>query len=232
MSRAAPELHIPVSYRLAWQDGFGARGWKLDCSIGDPAVIAATAETGARIPTSVFVHDILDHHLCGLAMSGHRNEAIALMQLASRTGADPRPDFTQMVDEDLMAGQVNGESLHRFLPADLLARLPAGIGEGRPVSASLVEQLGREPLRQRLIDHFFTLGRQGTARARQAYRASGLDDARRGKLGMALQQLLQEMDALALQESWPAAQGEIALTNEACAFLLRSPARHELRLRY
>ena len=174
MSRAAPELRIPVSYRLAWQDGFGARGWKLDCSIDDPAVIAATAETGARIPTSVFVHDLLDHHLCGLAMSGHRNEAIALVQLASRTGADPRPDFTQMVDEDLMAGRVNGEPLHRFLPPDLLALLPAGIGEGRPVIAPLVEKLGHEPLRQRLIDHFFTLGRDGAARARQAYRASVL----------------------------------------------------------
>jgi hypothetical protein len=53
----------------------------------------------------VFIHDILDHALCGLPSSGRRAEAIALLQLAARTGADPRPDFAQMVDEDLLQGR-------------------------------------------------------------------------------------------------------------------------------
>lgn len=67
-------IRIPVTYRHEWHDGFGARGWKLDYSLDDPYIIAATAETGNRIPTSVLVHDILDHYLCGLPLSGQRNE--------------------------------------------------------------------------------------------------------------------------------------------------------------
>lgn len=64
---------VPVTYAREWLDGFGARGWKLDVSMSDPSVTAATAETGNRIPTSVLVHDILDHHFSGLAVGGHRN---------------------------------------------------------------------------------------------------------------------------------------------------------------
>ncbi len=107
-------IQIPVTWRLEWDDGFGARGWKLDDSLNDPYVIAATADTGSRIATSVPVHDILDHYLCGLPLSGHRNEAIALVQLGLRTGSSPAPDFAAMVDEDLLQGRVNGESMRSF----------------------------------------------------------------------------------------------------------------------
>lgn len=106
-----PTIQVPVTYRREWQDGFGARGWKLDVSIGEPSVIAATAEHGTRIPTSVLMHDILDHHPCGFGIGGHRNETMEPMQLASRTGADPCVDFRQIVDEDLMHGHCNGEPL-------------------------------------------------------------------------------------------------------------------------
>ena len=86
MSQYASEVRVSCLYRRTWQDGFGARGWKLAGTANDPEVIASTAATGERIPTSVFVHDILDHFLCGLGPSGHRNEAVALLQLAARTG--------------------------------------------------------------------------------------------------------------------------------------------------
>ncbi len=46
-------VHIPVTYQKTWDDGFGARGWKIDVSIGDPTIIASTRETGTKIPTSV-----------------------------------------------------------------------------------------------------------------------------------------------------------------------------------
>ena len=96
MSRHATEVRVPCLYRRTWQDGFGARGWKLAGTANDPEVIASTAATGERIPTSVFVHDILDHFLCGLGPSGHRNEAVALLAAggAHRRGSDAglRPD--------------------------------------------------------------------------------------------------------------------------------------------
>ncbi|WP_410352766.1 hypothetical protein [Thiohalophilus sp.] len=107
---------VRVTYKKEWDDGFGARGWKLNATIGDPVIIASTRETGQRIPTSVFVHDILDHFLSGFGVSGHRSEAMALRQLYRRTGSDPRPDYRQLVKEDLFYGMVNGEKLKTFLP--------------------------------------------------------------------------------------------------------------------
>jgi len=89
-------VQVPVTYKKVWDDGFGARGWKVNATIGDPEIIASTRETGQRINTSVFIHDILDHFLSGFGVSGHRSEAMALIQLSKRTGSDPRPDYEQL----------------------------------------------------------------------------------------------------------------------------------------
>ena len=62
-------VDVAVTYKRQWDDGYGARGWKLDATIGDPAIIASTRETGEKIKTSVFVHDILDHLLSGFGIS-------------------------------------------------------------------------------------------------------------------------------------------------------------------
>jgi len=61
----------------------------VNATIGDPEIIASTRETGQRINTSAFVHDILDHFLSGFGVSGHRSEAMTLIQLSKRTGSDP-----------------------------------------------------------------------------------------------------------------------------------------------
>jgi hypothetical protein len=100
-------VQVPVTYKKVWDDGFGARGWKVNATIGDPEIIASTRETGQRINTSVFIHDILDHFLSGFGVSGHRSEAMALIQLSRRTGSDPRPDYEQLVREDILNGRVN-----------------------------------------------------------------------------------------------------------------------------
>ena len=101
-------VQVPVTYKKVWDDGFGARGWKVDATIGDPAIIASTRETGLRINTSVFIHDILDHFLSGFGVSGHRSEAMALIQLSKRTGSDPGSDYEQLGREDILNGIVNG----------------------------------------------------------------------------------------------------------------------------
>lgn len=236
-----PDLHIPnvqmdvrmaipmdvqlrVCYRQEWQDGFGARGWKLANALHDPEIIASTPATGERIPTSVLVHDMLDHALCGLPPSGHRAEAVALMQLAARTGADPRPDFAQMVDEDLLQGRVNGESARSFLPDDLLDALPdaAGVADER-LLATLVRTLDRSTLRTRLIAHFFTLGQAGAARAMAHYRAQGLDTERRGALGLALQQVFGQADRWVVEQHLDMAEGSVGFTADQLCFKLEQP---------
>jgi hypothetical protein len=211
---------IPVSYRREWQDGFGARGWKLDVSIAEPSVIAATAEHGTRVPTSVLVHDILDHHLCGFGIGGHRNEAMALMQLASRTGADPRVDFRQIVDEDLMQGHCNGEPLLAFLPDDLAALVPAQARDGKSVIGFLRDALGEDALRERLVAHFVTIGEAVQQDVESRWRRVGLDYRLRGPMGLALQELLVRVDALAREQDWQQAHARFEVGNSECTLTL------------
>jgi hypothetical protein len=225
MSRHATEVRVPCLYRRTWQDGFGARGWKLASTVDDPEIIASTATTGERTPTSVFVHDILDHSLCGLGPSGHRNEAVALLQLAERTGADPTPDFAQMVDEDLLQGRVLGETFQELLPQELTDTLPAGIRDGRAIVERLRLRLGPGVLRERLIARFFELGRAGSSEARKHYASQGLDDGRRGPLGLALQGLLEQADTWVRETNLETAAGEIWITPRHCGFQILRPHR-------
>lgn len=161
---------VGVSYCREWQDGFGARGWKLDATLGDPEIIASTRVTGTRIPTSVLVHDLLDHLLSGFAPSGHRAEAMALARLARRTGADVAPDYAQMVREDLFAGRVLGETARSFLGDELAGLVPAAADD--PIAA-LRKRLGDEEAERRLVARFFELGERGHAAAEAAWRALG-----------------------------------------------------------
>jgi hypothetical protein len=171
------------------------------------------------------VHDILDHSLCGLGPSGHRNEAVALLQLAERTGADPTPDFAQMVDEDLLQGRVLGETFQEFLPPELTKTLPAGIRDGKAIVERLQAQLGSEVLRERLIAWFFELGRAGTSKARDHYASQGLDYGRRGPLGLAIQRLLEQADTRVRKTNLETAAGEIWITPRHCGFTIRDPQR-------
>ncbi len=223
MSAGQIEVRLACIYRRSWQDGFGARGWKLATAETDPEVIASTAATGDRIPTSVFVHDILDHALCGLGSSGHRNEAVALLQLSDRTGADPMPDFAQMVDEDLMSGHAVGESLLAFLPHDLALMVPANGPGDDGIIGCLEAQLGRETLRNRLIGRLFELGEAGAPAAREQYSSHGLDYRRRAPLGLALQGLLEQADAVAQDHHWTTATATVWITDRRCGFAVSAP---------
>jgi hypothetical protein len=224
MSSKKAEVSVPCIYREVWEDGYGARGWKLSSGVADPEIIASTAATGDQIPTSVFVHDVLDHALCGLGASGHRNEAIALMQLASRTDIDPTADFAQMVDEDLLHGRVLGEEFRDFLPSDLEKQLPSSMQHGKEAVACLEAQLGRTRLRERLISHFFEIGRAGIAGARQAFYSHGLDYGRRDPLGLALQGLLGQADKFVQRNAWARAIGRVRIAEGWCCFEIRDPA--------
>ena len=223
MSANPNDVRVACCYRRCWRDGYGARGWKLAVAIGDPEVIASTAETGRNLATSVLVHDILDHHLCGLGTSGHRNEAVALIQLAARTGADPASDFAQMVDEDLMQGRAVGEPLIEFLPRGLIDMVPATVRRDELIVDYLKRGLGARNLRQVLIDWLFELGKAGAIQARQCYEQSALDYRRRGPLGLALQKLLVSADTIALEQDWASGSGEVWIRQERCGFQINNP---------
>lgn len=214
-------VSIPATYCSQWQDGFGARGWKLDVSIGDPAVIASTAEAGAQIPTSVFVHDILDHHLCGLAMSGHRNEAIALNLLSERTGSSPVPDYQQMIEEDILRGDVNGEPMQTFLNKELMDLVPAqSRTDDKSIVRFLINKLGIIPLKAALTDHFVYLGKQGYGLARLNWSATGLDFESRKSIGLCIQHLLEMADPWLENLAPEEVHASIKLSGQQCALVL------------
>jgi len=145
---------------------------------------------------------------------------MALVQLQIRTGADITPDYAQMVDEDILQGQINGEALDTFLPEDLLARLPE---EGSPASrmGALIEHSGKAQLRRRLIDHFFALGEAGRPMAEAAWRATGLDYGRRADLALALQGLLAQADERMRRNDVGAAHGRFVITDARCRLAVK-----------
>ena len=212
-------VQVPVTYKKVWDDGFGARGWKVDATIGDPSIIASTRETGQRINTSVFIHDILDHFLSGFGVSGHRSEAMALIQLSKRTGSDPGPDYEQLVREDIFNGMVNGETLMDFLPADLLVLLPENASmTDKEKMAYLREQLGEERLIKSLVDNFFSLGNQGETHANDSWKSLGLDTTKRTDIGLALQSLLGVIDKTVEEMDVEELHGMISIDNKHVRF--------------
>jgi hypothetical protein len=216
---------VAVTYMRQWHDGFGARGWKIDASIGDPVIIASTRETGNRIPTSVFVHDVLDHYLSGFGISGHRSEAMALVQLSRRTGSDPLPDYRQLIAEDILNGVVNGESMTDFLPCKLLEIVALSNGKECRLSDSqiidyLVAELGRDRLLDVLAEHFLAIGMTGEPHAQLSWASLGLDDGRRADMGLAIQRLLERVDTQAEKNDTENMKGFLSIHNEGVAFSL------------
>ena len=218
-----------MTYRDEWQDGFGARGWKLDATMRDSTVIASMPYTGEKVPTSVLIHDILDHLLCGFGFSGHRNEAMAVIQLTSRTGADIEISFRPMVEE-VMRGRILRESIEMFLPDTLRRHLHNGIRSDEEQITHLSRRLGKQRLQSLLLAHFQAIGEEGTGTARVHWREAGLEYEYRTAIGLCLQELLVQADVLALTRRWQHAWACFLVDNRECGLNIESPETHELRL--
>jgi hypothetical protein len=214
---------VAARYRRVWDDGFGARGWKLECALDDPWIIASTRETGDAIPTSVFVHDILDHLLSGFAPSDHRAEAMALVQLGERTGSDINPDFEQLAREDLLAGRVNGEPLAHFLGPELMSMAGSHPRDPRAAIDDLHRHLGERELLRRIVARFRTRGVAGWSHAQRSWARLGLPFTGRARLGLILQQLLVQADSHAESASLVQAGARITVTPGECTLELRTP---------
>ena len=213
------KIRIAVTYNKSWNDGFGARGWKVDATIGDPQIIASTRETGQRINTSVFIHDILDHFLSGYGVSGHRSEAMALIQLSKRTGTSPEPDYRQIIEEDILNGRVNGESMKSFLPSSLLALLPENSNmSDKEIISFLKNKLDDKSLTNIFVKHFFALGKTGEQHAENNWMKLGLDHHKQKEIGEALQKLLVEVDTNAEEMKLDEIKGFITIDNKHVSF--------------
>ncbi len=217
-------VQVSVTYRKVWNDGFGARGWKVNATIGDPQIIASTRETGQKINTSVFIHDILDHFLSGFGISGHRSEAMALIQLSKRTGSSPEPDYEQLAREDILNGIVNGEKLRDFLPTNLISMIPDNSGmTDKEIIAYLKEKLGERRLVKYLVDHFFELGKSGESHAAESWKRLELDINKQSEIGHALQKLLEVIDQNVEKLGIEYLYGHIKINNNHVSFTINEP---------
>ncbi len=206
---------IDIQYRAEWDDGFGARGWKIESSIPDPRVIASTAFTGDVAETSVFVHDIVDHHLCGLSIGGHRSEAVAIFLHALRSGVPVEPSIRLMVDE-LLATAECGEELCTFLPADMLCKIDDPRADDRLVLEQLTSRYGKAQTCTRLVEHYYRIAAQGIPDALEAWSANGLENVRRPAIGRCLQRLIRDADAYVLREHISSIRGQATVGNTQC----------------
>lgn len=222
-SREIDGMTVPVTFKREWDDGFGARGWKLDISAHDPEIIASTAFPGESIPTSVLIHDILDHLISGFGPSGHRNEAMALMQLHLRTGSYIRPDIEQMIEEDILQGTVIGETLKSFLPNDLLENLPAVGMSNKEKMTTLITKLGWDQVLTSLLNRFHELGTLGIPDAKESWANLGLKYSARTATGLCLQSLLENADKYVSEHEVSSARGDFVVGNTACALRLSAP---------
>lgn len=223
LKNLADGVEISATYKKEWDDGFGARGWKLNATIGDPDIIASTRQAGDKIKTSVFVHDILDHFISGFGVSGHRSEAMASFQLAERTGSDIRPDLLQMINEDILNGRVNGETLCSFLPEEMLCLLPSDVElTDKEVVAVLTKVMGRDVFVDALVDHFYKLGREGINHAVNSWKKLGLDLDDASDIGLALQRLLDQVDYEAEISEIESLNVSIEINNKECIFRIET----------
>jgi hypothetical protein len=217
---------LPVTYKKSWDDGFGARGWKLNATIRDPQIIASTRETGNKINTSVFVHDILDHFLSGFGVSGHRSEAMALIQLSKRTKSDPGPDYEQMVKEDIINGNVNGEPLTTFLPKQLVNLLPVGTEmTNKEIASFLKQKISENKLFNILVEHFFRLGKAGENHAKDSWMLLGLNPEKQTEIGLALQDLFEVIDSKVEELQIEELEGTIRIDNKYVTFTMQENNR-------
>jgi hypothetical protein len=219
-------IAFALTYHSEWQDGYGAQGWKLDLARNDPAVVACTAYTGEKTPTSVLVHDILDHLVSGFPLSGYANEARATAMHGLRNGIEVRSSYEWMADE-LLNGDGRDE-LARFLPPDLLVGVPGGTGSDAAIAA-LIAAHGRDRLKSRIVERFFGIGLSGIPVAFANWQKQRLEFERMHGIGLCLQALLVKAQDFIGRSAIEAATGRCQIGNMACEFIVATadPDRQE-----
>lgn len=210
-----------MTYRTEWQDGFGARGWKLDFATNDPMVIACTAYTGEKSPTSVLVHDILDHFVSGFPPSGYLNEARATALHGLRNGLEVHSSYESMVDE-ILGSKGLEEPVDEFLPPFLIAEVPKEIIANDEKFACLLEKYGAEYLRQAMLKYFFQIGLSGIPMAMDNWRKHRIEFGKMNSMGRCIQCLLEDAEKIIAEWDVESARGRIVIGNDTCEFSIGS----------
>ena len=228
MSNAQPNgTQFDVTYHSEWQDGYGAQGWKLNVTMHDPDVIACTPYPGNKTPTSVLVHDILDHLVCGFGLSGFANEARATAMHGIRNGIEVRSSYEWMADEILSTKLLNVQ-ITDFLPESIMDSIPTPSTADKTM-ALLLENNDRADIRNHLVAGFFRVGLSGIPIAISNWQNQRLDFNRMYSIGVCLQALFIEAQDIIVSRTVETARGQILVGNEVCEFAVETddPSKQE-----
>lgn len=218
LSTQATGIRFDLTYHSEWLDGYGAQGWKLDVAMDDPEVIACTAYTGNKTPTSVLVHDMLDHLASGFGLSGYANEARAAAIHGLRNGVEVRSSYEWMTDE-ILGAKLLKENIIDFFPASIAHTVPTPTTPEETV-ALLTENNDPAELRRQLVEGFFRVGLSGIPIALSNWQARNLDFNRMHSIGLCLQALLAEAQDIILDWNADTAKGQLLVANEVCELLV------------
>lgn len=217
MANAQPNgTQFDVTYHSEWQDGYGAQGWKLNVTMDDPDVIACTPYPGNKTPTSVLVHDILDHLVSGFGLSGFANEARATAMHGIRNGIEVRSSYEWMADE-ILSTKLLKVDITDFLPASIMDSIPTPSTPDKTM-ALLLENNDRADIRNRLVEGFFRVGLSGIPIAISNWQNQRLDFNRMYSIGVCLQALFIEAQDIIANWAVETAKGQILVGNEVCEF--------------
>lgn len=206
---------LRLIYRDEWNDDFGAQGWKLEAAIADPDIIACTARSGGKSPTSVIVHDILDHFVSGFALSGCLNEARATVMHGLRNSIEVRSSFEWLIDDILRDPASDSDAqvlLAALLPAPVRAccRSPAEMVE------RLKEQSGTAKMRARLVQRLIGVGLGGVRTAMTSWEQRHLPFERMADIGFCIQELLEKADDAILANKIALGDALLDLSDDVC----------------
>lgn len=218
---------VEVTYRAAWADPSGGRGWRLDPAIREAGPDVAPTDAAVPGTTSSLIHALLDQWIPGFEFVSHRSRAKAVVQLAGRTGVDPTPLLQELVEADLLREGPRGEELASLLPGFLAERMPVEAATDAERIAALQDDVGKGLLRSTLTAHLLQLGWEGMAPARATWIARGLDFRRRGPMGAALWALVEWMDRTVQDGHWEEAHGELAAADDWVRFRFDHPEVRE-----
>ena len=164
-----------------------------DSGGGFPTFPSSTA-IGPASPTSVPIHDVLDHWVCGFGWRTYSDEAKATVMHGLRNGIDVRKSF-ELLAEDLIADQNPLEPIELFnLYRGLL--LGGALNPSREAFNRVICQMGHEKAIASTSMSLHRIGLEGIHEAQRQWQKLGLNLSLMGHIGLALQELLKEAESI------------------------------------
>lgn len=223
MSPIDLSLQIPITYQDEWHDGFGARGWKLDCATGHSEMIASTSCLGGKSPTSVIVHDVVDHHLSGFGWT-LPDEAKAIVIHGLRNGIEVLSSLESLAD-DLLRESPPACAIEAFLPPEIAVAFDFEGSAHHTKVRLLIEKFERDELRAMLAKQLHVVGLMGIPEALTRWHMIGLTVEDLPATGFAIQRLLVSAETAIDAQHENVANAILEVLPGRCLLVLRIAGR-------